>query len=161
MFKKGPFVVESFVNVHSFAYDHTFLHNTHTSYKTLEEYKRWNLHIFELGSWMHLKFSPSMGYTHCGIHHTCLRTLFYEDHSSKSCTFIFMNSSIIKKTHKFIATYVCCTKGSSHGLTKKITWNYEKENMSPKFRPQPFMYLQGKKKKYYPYPFTFINILIY
>ncbi len=40
MFKKGPFVVESFVNVHSFDYDHMFLHNTHTPYKTLEEYKR-------------------------------------------------------------------------------------------------------------------------
>jgi hypothetical protein len=40
MLKKGPFVVESFVIVGSFDYDHILLHNTHTPYKTLEEYKR-------------------------------------------------------------------------------------------------------------------------
>jgi hypothetical protein len=40
MLKKGSFVVESFVIVGSFDYDHTLLHNTHTPYKTLEECKR-------------------------------------------------------------------------------------------------------------------------
>jgi hypothetical protein len=39
MLKKVPFVVESFVIVGSFDYDHTFMHNTHTPYKTLEDCK--------------------------------------------------------------------------------------------------------------------------
>jgi hypothetical protein len=102
MLKKGQFVVESFVIVGSFDYNHTLLHNTHMPYKTLEKCKRSTLHIFGLGSWMHLKLSPYVGYTYWGVHCTCLRTLFYGDCSSKSCTFIFMNTSIIKSTHKFI-----------------------------------------------------------
>jgi hypothetical protein len=102
MLKKGPILVESFVIVGSFDYDHTILHNTHAPYKTLEECKRWNLHIFGLGSQMHLKLSPYVSYTDWGVHRTCLRTLFYGDHSSKSCTFVFMNTSITKRTHKFI-----------------------------------------------------------
>jgi hypothetical protein len=77
------------------------MHNTHTPYKTLEDCKIWNLHIFGLGSRMHLKLSPYAGYTHWVVHCTYLRTLFYGEHSSKSCTFIFMNTSIIKRTHKF------------------------------------------------------------
>jgi len=40
MLKKGPFVVESFVIVGSFDYDHTLQHNTHMPYKTFEKCKR-------------------------------------------------------------------------------------------------------------------------
>jgi hypothetical protein len=54
-------------------------HNIDTPYKTLEEYKKPNLYNFGLGSQMHLKLDPCVSYTHWGIHHTHLRTLFYGD----------------------------------------------------------------------------------
>lgn len=38
------------VNFELNPYYHIYkLHNIHTPYKTFEEYKQWNLHVFELG----------------------------------------------------------------------------------------------------------------
>jgi hypothetical protein len=98
MLKKGPFVLESFVIVGSCDYDHTFATLTHH----IKHLKKMKLPILGLGSRMYLKLSSYVGYTHWGVYCTCLRTLFYWDHASKSCTFIFINTSIIKRTHKFI-----------------------------------------------------------
>jgi hypothetical protein len=57
MLKKGPFVVESFVIVGSFDYDHTLTTLTHHT----KHLKRMKLHIFELGSRMYLKLSSYVG----------------------------------------------------------------------------------------------------
>jgi len=52
---------------------------------------------------MSLKLGPYVSYTHSKVHHTCLTTLFYKDHSPKTCMFAIVNTSIIKKIHKLVA----------------------------------------------------------
>jgi hypothetical protein len=60
-----------------------------------------------------------------------LKTLFYDNHSPKTCIFTFVNTLIIKCTQKVY------TKSLSQGLTQSNNMNYKKENMNPKLDTQP------------------------
>jgi hypothetical protein len=52
---------------------------------------------------MSLKLDPCVSCTHLKVHNTCLRTLFYKDHSAETCMFAIVNTFIIKRIHKLVA----------------------------------------------------------
>jgi hypothetical protein len=110
-------------------------HNTCTWYKSFEEYKKWNLHIFKLGSPTCLTLDPYVSCTIWEVHHMCLNILFYGDHSLKTCVFSLVNTFIIEKTHKFIASYICYTKNLFQGLTQNNNMKLCKGKYEPKVPP--------------------------
>jgi len=62
------------VNLELNPYYHIYrLHYIHTPYKTFEEYKKWNLHVFEQGSPTCLKLGFYACYISWRVHHMHLK----------------------------------------------------------------------------------------
>ncbi len=93
------------------------------------------LMYLKLGSPTHLKLGPDVSCTAWEVHGMCLNNLFYKDHSLKTCLFSLVNTFIIERTHKFIASYVCYTKCLFQGLTQNNNMKLCKGKYEPKVPP--------------------------